>query len=106
MESNYGATERELLGCMLALARWRPYLVGQKFELHTDHQPIVYLQSQPRLSRRNACWLDELAAYDVAFVHVPGKAHVAADALSGVPDGARAAASVIAAVVSCPTCGK
>ena len=74
---------------MLALARWRPYLVGQKFELHTDHQPLVYLQSQPRLSCRNARWLDELAAYDVAFVHVPGKAHVAADALSRVPDGAR-----------------
>ena len=54
MESNYGATERKLLGCMLALARWRPYLVGQKFELHTDHQPLVYLQSQPRLSCRNA----------------------------------------------------
>ena len=91
---------------MLALARWRPYLVGQKFELHTDHQPLVYLQSQPRLSRRNARWLDELAAYDVAFVHVPGKAHVAADTLSRVPDSARTAASVVAAVISCPTCGK
>ena len=27
-EANYSATERELLGCMLALARWRPYLIG------------------------------------------------------------------------------
>ena len=27
-ESNYGATERELLGCMLALECWHPYLIG------------------------------------------------------------------------------
>ena len=27
-ESNYGATEHELLGCMLALELWCPYLIG------------------------------------------------------------------------------
>ena len=27
-EANYSATERELLGCLLAMQRWRPYLVG------------------------------------------------------------------------------
>ena len=27
-ESNYGATENDLLGCMLALERWHPYLIG------------------------------------------------------------------------------
>ena len=61
MENNYSATECELLGCMLALARWCPYLVGIPFELITEHKPLIYLQSQPKLSRRQARWLDELS---------------------------------------------
>ena len=32
--------------------------------------------------------------------------HCSAASLSRVPDGTRAAASVVAAVISCPTCGK
>ena len=27
-KANYSATERELLGCLLAMQCWRPYLVG------------------------------------------------------------------------------
>ena len=51
-ENNYSATERELLGCMLAMARWRPYLIGISFDMVTDHKPLIYLQSQPKLLRR------------------------------------------------------
>ena len=93
-EANYSATERELLGCMLALARWRPYLIGQTFTLVTDHHPLVYLQTQPKLSRRQARWLDELSQYEVSFVHTPGKQHVAADALSRIPDSSTCAALI------------
>ena len=28
-EAKYGASEREMLGCILALERWRPYLIGK-----------------------------------------------------------------------------
>ena len=72
--------------------------------MHTDHMPLTYLQSQTKLSRRNARWLDELAAFDVTFVHIPGRANVAADALSRIP-AAPAAASVVAAALHCTSCG-
>ena len=38
-ESRYSATEREMLGCILAMERWRPYLVGRAFDVLTDHAP-------------------------------------------------------------------
>ena len=32
-ESSYNATEREMLGCILAMERWRPYLVSRAFDV-------------------------------------------------------------------------
>ena len=36
-ESRYSATECEILGCILAIEHWHPYLVGRVFGLLTDH---------------------------------------------------------------------
>ena len=38
-ESRYSATEREMLGCILAMERWHPYLIGRAFDGLTDHAP-------------------------------------------------------------------
>ena len=38
-ESRYSATECEMLGCILAMERWHPYLVGRAFDVLTDHVP-------------------------------------------------------------------
>ena len=38
-ESRYSATEREMLGCILAIEHWHPYLVGRAFDLLTNHVP-------------------------------------------------------------------
>eukprot|EP00798_Chlamydomonas_sp_ICE-L_P028090 gene28090-biopygen32038 len=52
-ERNYSTGEQELLAVYLALKEWRCYLEGctGKFELDTDHEPLVYLANQPMLSR-------------------------------------------------------
>ena len=38
-ESRYSATEREMLGCILAIEHWHPYLLGRAFDVLTDHAP-------------------------------------------------------------------
>ena len=43
VESRWSATEREMLGCILALEKWRPYLVGQPFDIVTDHASLQFL---------------------------------------------------------------
>ena len=38
-ESRYSATEREMLGCILAMEQWCLYLVGRAFDILADHAP-------------------------------------------------------------------
>ena len=45
-ESNYSATERELVAIKLALERWRHFLVGKRFQVYTDHAALTYLTKQ------------------------------------------------------------
>ena len=53
---NYATTEKELLAIVFAFDKFRPYLIGNKVIVHTDHSAIKYLMnkkdSKPRLIRR------------------------------------------------------
>lgn len=55
-EVNYGTPEQELLAVVNALATWRCYLEGVEFKVVTDHNPLVFFQTQATLSRRQARW--------------------------------------------------
>ena len=50
---NYATTEKELLAVVFAFDKFRPYLIGNKFILFTDHSAIKYLMTKkdakPRL---------------------------------------------------------
>ena len=84
-ERNYKTHEQELLGIIYALDKWRPYLEGADFRVNSDHKSLEELQTQPKLSRRQARWVEFLQAYDCKVSYVPGeKTH--ADALSRRPD--------------------
>lgn len=72
----------ELLAFLIALQKWDVYLKGFQFHLKTDHEPIRYLQSKPRLSLRQQRWLDLFQQYDFTISHLKGIENVAADALS------------------------
>ncbi len=77
-EYNYTTTEQELLGIIHALQEWRCYLEGgPESLLITDHHPLVYLQDQPQLSRRQARWLQFLARFNLKWEYRPGRTNVA-----------------------------
>ena len=50
---NYATTENELLAIVFAFDKFRPYLIGNKVIVHTDHLAIKYLMTKndakPRL---------------------------------------------------------
>lgn len=81
-EQRYPTHEKELLGIIQALKTWRHQLLGKKFTVATDHQPLKWLLTQPHLSGRQARWLDTLAEFDFEIVYKAGKENQAADALS------------------------
>ena len=48
-EKNYNTTEREALGIIYAVAKFRHYLLGNKFVLHVDHQALIYIVNKASL---------------------------------------------------------
>jgi hypothetical protein len=76
-EKNYTTGEQELLGVVNALTEWRCYLEGGECKLVTDHNPLVFLQSQPNLSRRQARWMEYLSRFHYTWEYRPGRLNVA-----------------------------
>ena len=77
-EYNYTTGEQEFLALVRALQVWRCYLEGSpEVLLVTDHHPLVYLQSQSSLSRRQARWMEFLSRFNWKIVYRPGKDNIA-----------------------------
>lgn len=79
---NYSATRRELLAIIFALQRFRQYLYGVRFELHTDHRALTFMFTQKQVNYMILNWLDTLCDYEFTVVHKPGILLVLPDALS------------------------
>jgi hypothetical protein len=102
-EVKWTTTDQELWAVVHALKIWRCYLEGVKFTVVTDHNPLVHLQTQPNLSRRQARWAEYLQRFDLQWTYRPGRTNVA-DPLSRIPLGPTAPlilnAITLAAVVT------
>ena len=80
-EARYSAYERELLGVVYAIGKWRHYVEGRHFTVRTDHSSLRYLPNQPSVNRRVWKWIAILQTYDCTIAHIPG-VHNPADALT------------------------
>jgi hypothetical protein len=85
-ERNYPTHEQELLAVVHALKTWRYYLDGTHFIVYTDHATLQHFPTQPKLTRRQARWMELLQEYDFDFRYKPGKDNIVPDALSRRPD--------------------
>lgn len=84
-ERNYSTIEKELLAIVYCVNYFRPYLYGRKFQLTTDHKPLVWLHSVKDPTSRLVRWRLKLAEYDYEVIYKAGKINVNADALSRNP---------------------
>ncbi|KAF2317246.1 hypothetical protein GH714_019349 [Hevea brasiliensis] len=75
------AYERELMALVLAIQHWRPYLIGQKFIVRTDHRSLKYLLfQQGRLAiPSKSQWIPKLIS---EFHDTPSSGHSGAYRLS------------------------
>lgn len=83
-EKKYTTSEKELLAVVKGVQAYRPYLVGAKFTVDTDHRALVWLKSAKHTGRLER-WALKLQEYDFDIIHRPGKNNYVADALSRLP---------------------
>ncbi|GJU51100.1 reverse transcriptase [Tanacetum coccineum] len=82
---SYLTYEKEFLAVILALEKWRGYLMDKHFKIKTDHFSLKYLLDQRVTTPFQAKWLPKLSGYDYEISYKKGSHNVVTDALSRVP---------------------
>ncbi|MBW0561067.1 hypothetical protein O181_100782, partial [Austropuccinia psidii MF-1] len=83
-ELNYEIHDKELLGIIWALKRWRAFLLSlsSPFEVLTDHSSLQYFMTSKVLTRRQAHWDEFLFEFNFSITYHPGRLATLPDALS------------------------
>ena len=84
-EVNYSTKEKEALSIVHFVGEYRPYLLGRKFYIETDHNPLTFLNKQQEPKGRLERWSIELSELDYEVRYKPGRINSNADALSCLP---------------------
>ncbi|KII68404.1 Retrovirus-related Pol polyprotein from transposon 17.6 [Thelohanellus kitauei] len=81
-ERNYSTIDREIYAIVKATKKWRHHLLGRRFLLLSDHNPLTYLKSFNDAHSRRSRWLMHLSQFDFDIQYIRGKHNVIADSLS------------------------
>ena len=86
-ERNYSTTEREALGMVFSLQKYRHYLLANPFTFYTNHQALKYFVSKPLHHGRICRWLLLFQEFEFEVVVRPGKLNLGPNHLSRIDTG-------------------
>lgn len=61
---------------------WRTYLVGRKFRIVIDQQPLKHMMEQRIITPEQQKFISKLMGFEFNIVYRPGRQNVVADTLS------------------------
>jgi hypothetical protein len=80
---NYPTYDKELYALVQSVKKWKHYLLGKETIIHTDHQPLQYLQSQTKLQQaRHFIWMSFLQQLHLVIRYKKGIFNKVDDMLS------------------------
>jgi hypothetical protein len=74
--------EKEMLAIMHVVDLWHPYLLGQQFQIKTNHHGLKYFLEQQISSPTQQKWVTKIFGYDYEIIYNKRKENVVVDALS------------------------
>lgn len=83
-EQLYSTTEKEMLSIVWSIKNFRPYLLGRKFRIYTDHRPLTWLFNVKDPGSRLMRWRIKLSEYHYEVIYKPGVSNTNADSLSRI----------------------
>jgi hypothetical protein len=83
-EQSYSVVEKELAAVVWGVKYYRPFLLGRKFKIISDHKPLKWIMNVKDPGSRLLRWRIRLEEYDYEIVYKPGKQNANADALSRI----------------------
>ena len=83
-ERKYEIYDRELLGIIHTLKKWRHYIQGSGHTtiVFSDHKNLTYFRTAQKLNDRQARWSLYLSEFDIKLIHLPGSKMIQSDTLS------------------------
>ena len=85
-QKKYSTIDRELTAIYYAVRKFYYYLEGRKFQIITDHKPLMYImaQDQDKAPALRCRQLSYIAQFNTEIIYRAGKENQVADALSRI----------------------